>query len=258
MSIITSKNLTIGYTRGKRKKLIQKHLNLNATEGEFIALIGPNGCGKSTLLKTLSGLLEVLEGEVFIEGKNIKKISLNEKAKMYSIVLTDNVNVGYITVFQMVAMGRHPYTTLSGALTEEDKKIINQSLESVNISSMADNYLHELSDGERQRVMIAKALAQTTKIIMLDEPTSHLDLSNRIETMILLKNLAKQTGKTILISTHEIDMALRLADNIWLMKKEEGLVSGKPEDLISQGILQSVFKSDSFGFEKQTGRVIIY
>lgn len=258
MSIISSNNLTIGYTRGKNKKVIQSNLNLKATEGEFIALIGPNGCGKSTLLKTLSGLLEVLDGEIIIEGKNIDKISLAERAKMYSIVLTENVNVGYITVFQLVAMGRHPYTTLSGSLSEDDKQIIHQSLEAVNMSAMSNNYLQELSDGERQRVMIAKALAQTTKIIFLDEPTSHLDLSNRIETMILLKNLAKQTGKTILISTHEIDMALRLADNVWLIDKQRGLFAGKPEELLSLGILQKVFNSDNFGFEKQTGRVIIY
>lgn len=256
--MIKAIKLEIGYQKGRNQRSVQKNLEFIASEGDFIALVGPNGCGKSTLLKTMGGLLYPLSGVLELNGKSVDQISLQERAKLFSLVLTETVNVGYITVYQMVSMGRHPYTTFAGKLGKQDQKIVDESLNAVNMSSMSHNYLQELSDGERQRVMIAKALAQTTPMIFLDEPTSHLDLPNRIETILLLKNLSKETGKTILISTHEIDMALRLADKIWLMEKGTGLWSGKPQEMLENGKLQSVFKSDNFGFDVETGRVIIF
>lgn len=256
--MIKATKLEIGYQKGRNQLSVQKNLEFTASEGDFIAIVGPNGCGKSTLLKTMGGLLYPLSGVLELNGKSVDQISLQERAKLFSLVLTDTVNVGYITVYQMVSMGRHPYTTFAGKLGKQDQKIVDESLNAVNMSSMSHNYLQELSDGERQRVMIAKALAQTTPMIFLDEPTSHLDLPNRIETILLLKNLSKETGKTILISTHEIDMALRLADKIWLMEKGNGLCSGKPKEMLENGKLQSVFKSDNFGFDVETGRVIIF
>lgn len=256
--MIKATKLEIGYQKGRNQRSVQKNLDFTAREGEFIALVGPNGCGKSTLLKTMGGLLFPLSGFLELNGKSVDQISLQERAKLFSLVLTESITVGYITVHQMVSMGRHPYTTFAGKLSNNDKKIVDESLSAVNMKSMSGNYLQELSDGERQRVMIAKALAQTTPMIFLDEPTSHLDLPNRIETILLLKNLSKDTGKTILISTHEIDMALRLADKIWLMEKGNGLWSGKPQEMLENGKLQSVFKSDNFGFDVETGRVIIF
>ena len=256
--MIKATKLEIGYQKGRNQRSVQKNLEFTAREGEFIALVGPNGCGKSTLLKTMGCLLHPLSGFLEMNGKSVDQISLQERAKLFSLVLTETVTVGYITVYQMVSMGRHPYTTFAGKLGKQDQQIVDESLNAVNMSSMSQNYLQELSDGERQRVMIAKALAQTTPMIFLDEPTSHLDLPNRIETILLLKNLSKETGKTILISTHEIDMALRLADKIWLMEKGNGLWSGKPQEMLENGKLQSVFKSDNFGFDVESGRVIIF
>lgn len=256
--MIKAIKLEIGYQKGRNQRSVQKNLEFIASEGDFIALVGPNGCGKSTLLKTMGGLLYPLSGVLELNGKSVDQISLQERAKLFSLVLTETVNVGYITVYQMVSMGRHPYTTFAGKLGKQDQKIVDESLNAVNMSTTSHNYLQELSDGERQRVMIAKALAQTTQMIFLDEPTSHLDLPNRIETILLLKNLSKETGKTILISTHEIDMALRLADKIWLMEKGNGLWSGKPKEMLENGKLQSVFKSDNFGFDVESGRVIFF
>jgi len=256
--MIHATQLEIGYRKGKKTHPVQKGLGFRVGIGEFIAILGPNGCGKSTLLKTLGGLIEPISGLLQINGKEIEDISLSERAKLFSLVLTDSVQIGYITVYQMVAMGRHPYTTLSGKLNKNDEQIVLDALEVVNMGSFAKNHFQELSDGERQRVMIAKALAQTTPLIFLDEPTSHLDLPNRIETMLLLKSLSKETGKTILISTHEIDLAMQLADKIWLMEKDNGILSGIPQDMIEKGHLQSVFHSDNFGFDIETGRVIIF
>jgi iron complex transport system ATP-binding protein len=256
--MIKANQLEIGYRKGKNFHSVQKNLGFYVGKGEFIAILGPNGCGKSTLLKTLGGLIEPVSGLLQMNGKNIEDIPLTERAKLFSIVLTDIVQIGYMTVYQMVSMGRHPYTTLSGKLGKKDEIIVREALDSVNMGSFAENQFHELSDGERQRVMVAKALAQTTPLILLDEPTSHLDLPNRIETMLLLKALSRETGKTILISTHEIDLAMQLADKIWLMEKGKGIFSGIPKELIDKGELQSVFHSDNFGFDDETGRVIIF
>lgn len=250
--------LEVGYRKGKKTHAVQKELGFKAEKGEFIALLGPNGCGKSTLLKTMGGLLEPLSGSLKFNGKEIKDIPLSERAKLFSLVLTDSVQVKYITVYQMVAMGRHPYTTFSGKLSEEDRKIIMDSLDAVKMASFSQNFFQELSDGERQRVMVAKALAQDTPLIFLDEPTSHLDMPNRVETMLLLKKLTSDTGKFILISTHEIDLALHLADKIWLMKPDGGIETGTPEEMIHNGAVQSAFQSDNFGFDNETGRIIIF
>ena len=180
------------------------------------------------------------------------------RATRLSLVLTDPVQVNYMTVRALVAMGRHPYTTVTGRMSLADHQAVDKALRAVRMEAFADRYLQELSDGERQRVMIAKALAQDTPIILLDEPTSHLDLPNRVETMLLLKQLVSETAKTILLSTHEIDLALHLADRIWLMKPDGGVEEGTPASLMAQGLIQAVFKSDGFGFEAETGRVIIF
>jgi ABC-type cobalamin/Fe3+-siderophores transport systems, ATPase components len=256
--MIRTFDLTIGYRRGKKEIPVQKKLNLHAGEGEMISLIGPNGCGKSTLLRTLCGLQLPLEGYIQIQNNNLEKISLTQRARMFGLVLTDPVHIGYVTVKQMVAMGRHPYTTFSGKLSEEDEQCIARSMAAVHLDTFADRFLSELSDGEHQRVMIAKALAQDTPFILLDEPTSHLDLPNRVEMMLLLRNLAHDLQRSILISTHEIDLALRLSDKIWLMSPGESVETGTPAELMESRRIQSVFHSESFGFEPETGHIIIF
>lgn len=276
--MIRTVDLSIGYHRGKTVWPVQQHLNVRANPGELIALIGPNGCGKSTFLRTLAGLQEPLMGSVQLKvvdhafdalGKSkediensafydLKSLKLTERARCISLVLTDSVQLGYITVEQLVAMGRHPFTSLSGKLSRSDEKYMHDALKAVHLEAFGHRLVSELSDGERQRVMIAKALAQNTPIILLDEPTSFLDLPNRVEILLLLKKLARDLQKCILISTHEIDLAIRLADKLWLMNAGETLKTGSPAELAANGSIQSVFHGDSFGFDPTTGHVIIF
>ncbi len=256
--MISTTGLSIGYRKGKSTNVVQTDLDLNATKGSLVAILGPNGCGKSTLLRTLAGILDPLEGTVQVQGSRLSTLTLLERAKYMSLVLTDSIQVVYMTVRDLVAMGRHPYTTLFGQLTDHDIACVDKALEAVRMTAFADRYVQELSDGERQRVMIAKALAQDTPLVLLDEPTSHLDLPNRIETILLLRELTNVWGKTVLLSTHEIDLALRLADCIWLMDPSGGVTVGAPAELMQTGRIQAVFHSDNFGFEAETGRVIIF
>ncbi len=267
--MIRTVDLSIGYHQGKTVRAVQQGLNLHANAGELIALIGPNGCGKSTLLRTLAGLQEPLAGSVQLKVvvapateeetfMDLKSLKLTDVARQISLVLTDSVQLGYVTVEQLVAMGRHPYTTLSGKLSKSDEKHIQDALKAVRLEAFSNRLVSELSDGERQRVMIAKALAQNTPIILLDEPTSFLDLPNRVEILLLLRTLAREMQKCILISTHEIDLAIRLADKLWLMNTGETLKTGSPAELTANGSIQSVFQGDSFGFDPETGHVIIF
>ena len=256
--MIRTFDLSIGYRQGKKEIPVQQNLNLHIDKGEMLSLIGPNGCGKSTLLRTLCGLQDPLKGQIQVQGVDLEKITLSDRAKLFGLVLTDSVRLGYITVKQMVAMGRHPYTTFSGKLNKEDEQRIEESMAAVHLERFADRFITELSDGEHQRVMIAKALAQDTPFILLDEPTSHLDLPNRVEMMLLLKKLAHEMQKSILISTHEIDLALRLSDRIWLMTPGKCVEAGTPEELMKNQRVQTLFHSESFGFEPDTGRIIIF
>lgn len=254
MSILTTNNLTIGYSKKGKTDVIQSELNLQLMSGELVCLIGPNGCGKSTLMRTLSGLQKPLSGKTYIENKNIEKISLLDKAQLISLVLTDRVDVENATVKDIVSFGRHPYSGWWGNKTVEDDGIVDEAIKMVHLEHKSENFINELSDGERQRVMIAKALAQETTIIMLDEPTAHLDLPNRVEIMLLLHKLAHKTGKAVLLSTHELDLALQAADRIWLMSSESnGVECGVPEDLVFNGSFNRAFESKSYFFNAANG-----
>jgi iron complex transport system ATP-binding protein len=260
MNMIRTADLSIGYRRGKTVKRIQQGLNLHALDGELIALVGPNGCGKSTLLRTLAGLQEPVGGTILLgpEAADLKILEPTLRARLISLVLTDTIQLGYITVEQLVAMGRHPYTSFSGKMDKNDKQKTEEAIRAVRLEPFRNRLVSELSDGERQRVMIAKALTQDTPIILLDEPTSFLDLPNRVEIMLLLKKLVQETRKCILISTHEIDLAIRLADTLWLMESGKDLLAGAPSELTANGSVQAVFHGDSFGFDPETGRVIFF
>ena len=251
--ILHTRGLTIGYKTKQRVLELEKDLDIKIHNGELVCLIGPNGCGKSTLMRTIAGLQKPLNGDTLIAGVNVKRMKPHHYARLLSLVLTDKITVGGMRVMDIVSMGRYPYTNYFATLEKKDYEIIEHALDSVHLSDYKHRFFHELSDGEKQRVLIAKALAQDTPLILLDEPTAHLDLPNRVEIMNLLKRLAKETNKAIFLSTHELDLALQTADTIWLMNREEKLKSGTPEDLVLSGMFERVFKSTAFRFNKHSG-----
>ncbi len=240
--------LSVGYRQNNREKVILSDLNLQLFSGQLTALLGPNGSGKSTLIRSLCNLQKQLKGEIIINGIP----TLNTISKSIAIVLTSAVYAPSFTVYEMVSSGRFPYTNWLGKLSANDHEIVKQAIDMVGIGKMKNQLVHQLSDGEKQRMMIAKALAQQCPIIILDEPTAHLDLINRVEITKLLRQLAHNEDKAILMATHELDLAIQTADKLWLV--EEGkLISGAPEDLIIKGDLQNTFAKLSIQFNHNSG-----
>lgn len=248
-SVLQTQHLTIGYP----KHTVSSHINQDLYAGELVCLIGPNGAGKTTLMRTLAGMLSPLAGQVFLLGDDVQTIDARLLAQRLSVVLTDRVDVGLLTGYALVALGRHPYTDWTGNLSKDDEKIVRWAVEAVGATELASRHLNELSDGERQKLMIARALAQDPAVMILDEPTAYLDLPRRVEVMQLLRNLARQTQRAILLSTHDLDLALRNADRIWLMLKGANLQVGAPEDLVLSGTFEAAFASEGVQFDKQTG-----
>lgn len=240
-----TENLTVGYNN----KELLGGLNLTLQQGELVCLLGPNGVGKSTLIKTLIGETRVISGSVFFNDKELKVMTPKDLAYLVSIVLTHKPNLANLSVFDLVAMGRTPYTNWLGKLKNEDIDIINQSMQLVKVEQFSIRTLESLSDGEKQRVMVAKALAQDTPLIILDEPTAHLDVNNRFELLTLLKQLAKQTQKAILLSTHELELALKLADKVWLIDNEQQMYIGKPQEQTIREAIEQTFKGYPIQFE---------
>lgn len=255
--MIGCEDLSIGYRQGRQCHLVQEHLHLRVQAGELISLIGPNGCGKSTLLRTLCGLQKPLAGKLYFRDIDLSTLSLPELSRLFAIVLTQSVNIEFCKVYQMVALGRSPYTGRLGRLDAQDKRLVEEALDRVDLRSYAQKYISDLSDGERQRVMIAKALAQNTPLIFLDEPSSHLDLPNRISLHALLGSLAKDMGKSVLFSTHELELALHASHRIWLMRPDAaGIEQGSPRELLDRGLIQEVFGNDDFSIDAD-GRVLM-
>ncbi len=233
---------------------MQRDLSLDLADGQLIALLGPNGSGKSTLLRTLAGLLPALSGQVLIEGRDVATMTPSERAKKQALVLTESETLDATTVHDVVAMGRYPYTSFLGLLTEEDETIIRESLEAVGFtaqrsyskavlqrSGLSADLVCGLSSGTFARVQLARALAQQAPIILLDEPTAHLDLPGRIQLFELLQRLAHEQKKLILISTHELDLALRFSDQC-LLFSDNGVECGSPEQLRQTDALNKAFK----------------
>ena len=247
--------LTIGYNDNKGKKVVQSNVNLTLYSGEVTCLLGLNGAGKSTLIRTLCGFQPPLGGDVLLRGKPLSEYSQNEFAREVGVVLTEKTNAGGITVYELVSLGRHPYTGFFGNLRHSDHKIIEESLQAAGIAHKSSNYVSELSDGERQKVMIAKVLAQQCPIIVLDEPTAFLDVTARIETMVLLRRLAKEQNKAIVLSTHDIDSAIGMADTLWLLSKGKEVRSGSPEDLIMDGTMGEFLSKENIVFDRNTGKL---
>ena len=249
------KNLSIGYPqkKGMPPLLVGKTINAQLTGGEMVCLLGANGVGKSTLMKTITGFLPALDGSVTLNGKSIHTMNERAISKLIAVVLTDKLEVTNATVFEMVSYGRSPYTGFMGRLSTEDKKSVNKALQVCGIAHKTQHLFSSLSDGERQKVTIAKALAQDTPIIILDEPTAFLDLPSKVEIMQLLRSLSAKVGKSILMSTHDLDLALQMADKLWLVDAEKPLTTGTPEDLLLNNAFQSLFENSGIIFDYKTG-----
>ncbi|MDZ7659787.1 ABC transporter ATP-binding protein [Fodinibius sp.] len=260
-SIISTHNLDIGFPAKGRKKsptVVASNINVALQGGEVVCLLGPNGSGKSTLIRTLAGLHNPLDGEVLLNGKNLRECAVKEIAQKVSTVLTDRITIGNISVYELVAFGRSPYTGWFGSLDKKDEEIVEWAIASAGIEQFVGRDVLHLSDGERQKVMIARALAQDTSAVLLDEPTAHLDLPNRVEIIRLLRKLAHDTQKGILLSTHELDLALKAADTLWLISRDGKVITGTPEDLVLDGTFESVFEKDSFDFDRSTGSFTLH
>ena len=221
-------------------------------------MLGTNGCGKSTLLRTLAGLQPALDGRcVLDDGRDVSMLSEKERARLFAVVLTERLSAENTTVEDVTAMGRYPYSGWLGALNDEDKRIITEALEQTGMVHKRSWFFNELSDGEKQRVLISKALAQQTPYVFLDEPTAHLDLPNRIKTLLFLREMAHKTKRCVVISTHELDLALQTADTIWLMTPGEGVAVGTPKELVANGEFQHAFADPHFRFEEAGGALRI-
>jgi iron complex transport system ATP-binding protein len=250
--ILQTKDLAIGYPSKKGNTMVASYINIELQKGELIGLVGANGIGKSTLLRTLTNVQKPLSGEVLINSKEINFYQPTELAKQMSLVLTEQIASKNLSVFELIALGRQPYTNWVGNLSDEDIAVVNKAIEQTNLEDLKHKKCYELSDGQLQKVMIARALAQDTDLIILDEPTTHLDMYHKAYILKLLQKLAKDTGKTILFSSHEIELAIQLCDTMIVMTNES-VITDQPCNLISLGIFNSLFPEDLIAFDDKTG-----
>ena len=250
---IEIQSLSIGYPDKKGVKVVARDINASINEGELTCLLGANGIGKSTLLRTLSAFQPKLSGEIRIQGKALEEYTDAELSHIIGVVLTDRIDIRNMTAQELIGLGRSPYTGFWGTLDKRDKEIVDQAIAQIHIEDLAHRMVHTLSDGERQKVMIAKALAQETPIIFLDEPTAFLDFPSKVEIMQLLHSLSRETYKTIFLSTHDLELALQIADKLWVMDKAHGLTVGTPEDLSLNGGLSMFFARKGITFDMETG-----
>lgn len=247
---IVFRNLTIGYREKKGKiKTVVEDINASIQRGRLTCLIGANGVGKSTLLRTLCGFLPKVKGEVLVEGQDIDTLSNKKLSRTIGVVLTDKPQLQNMTVRELVGLGRSPYTGFWGTLSGEDEAVVSQSIEQVGITALQDRMIQTLSDGERQKVMIAKALAQQTSIIVLDEPTAFLDYPSKVEMMQLLHRLSRETDITIFLSTHDLELVLQIADLVWLLTRDN-LHIGTPRELAANGSLSTFIDRKGVSFDR--------
>jgi iron complex transport system ATP-binding protein len=249
--LITS-DLAVGYNRRNKRNTLHSHVDICLNAGEFVCLLGPNGAGKSTLLKTIAGFIPKISGKIMIYGKDCYSMSERLRSMYVSVVLTERPLIADMTVFELVALGRSPFTGFFGRINSDDRKMIQKSICEVGLKGFESKYVVQLSDGERQKAFIAKSLVQETPLILLDEPTAFLDLPSRVEIMHLLKDLAHNRNKSILLSTHDLDMALQTADRIWLMAANMPIETGVPDKLIADGAFKKFFEREGIVFNNLT------
>ena len=254
--ILQASQISIGYSHKKEKTIIASNIDLSLRKGKLIALIGANGIGKSTLLRTITGIQKTISGTVFLNGSSIHELDALTLAQNLSVVLTEKLPPSNLTVFELIALGRQPYTNWIGKLTDEDIAKVNEAIGLTQISHLATKKHFEISDGQLQKVLIARALAQDTPLIILDEPTTHLDLLHKVSLFKLLKKLTQETQKCILFSTHDIDMAIQLSDDMIIMTPET-VVQDEPCNFISKGSFATLFNDEHIVFDPEKGKFII-
>lgn len=256
MEVLKTKQLKIGYKSNKTIKIIASDINVSLQAGKLISLIGSNGIGKSTFLKTIAGIIPTLDGSVFLNQRQIESFSTTELAENLSLVLTEKLPLSSLSVYELIALGRQPYTNWLGKLSKEDENQIEKALELTQISDLRNRKYYELSDGQFQKVMIARAIAQDTPFIILDEPSTHLDLFHKVSLFKLLQKLAHETNKCVLFSTHDLDLAIQLSDEIIIMK-DNLFKHNSPAELINQGIFDNFFNDDTIVFDRNTKQFIL-
>lgn len=247
-TILKTNNLAVGYRNGKQQVTLLSGLNLSLERGKLVALLGQNGVGKSTLLRALTCDERPIDGTIEANGKNLLDMPQRERSRLLGLVSTERIQAGALTVTELVGLGRQPHTGFLGRLDEEDHAIVRQSMVDAGIIDKANEYVASLSDGERQKAMIARALAQQTPIIILDEPTAFLDVASRIETMRLLQTLAHERDKAVLLSSHDISQSLMQADELWLITTDREVITGTTAQLVADGTMNRLFTNRDIHF----------
>lgn len=248
--MLTISDLQIGYGR----RVLSSLEAVTVAPGEFICLLGRNGQGKSTLLRTLAGFIPAVSGQAVLDGRSVRDWSGAERARKIAVVLTDRPQVGALGVTELVELGRQPYTGWSGALSEQDRRIAATALAQVGGEHLKDRLVDSLSDGERQRVMIARALAQQPDLMLLDEITAFLDLPSRVTIVATLRRIARETGVAVVLSSHDLELSMHAADRLWLLPGEGRFIDGSPEDVALSGAIGQAFDQDNLVFSLTTGR----
>lgn len=246
--LLQARDLTVGYRSRGRTRAVLSGINLAAEPGELICLLGVNGIGKSTLMRTLARAQPALAGSVAIRGKDIAAMSQYELARHVGVVLTERIAIGAMPAFRLVELGRYPHVGWLGLLSDADREIVDEAIAAVGARHLAHRDINELSDGERQRIMIARALAQRPSVLLLDEPAAFLDVSARVETIATLRRLAREQAIAVILSSHDLELSLRTADTIWLIDGDGRLRIGAPEDLIADGSIAGAFSSPNIAF----------
>ena len=250
---LTATKLSIGYSHRGQETCVAEALDLALNAGEFICLLGPNGAGKSTLIRTLAGMQAPLSGSLKLQNQTFHSISPRERASMISVVLTEALPVGMMDAYSLVRLGRHPYSGWLGGLNQHDKERIKWAFKAVGAEGLEGRQIAELSDGERQKISIARALAQEAQVMLLDEPTAFLDLPRRVELMTILRNLAHREQMGLLLSTHDLDLALRFADRLWMITTDGKLIQGYPEELAMSGEFARIFANENLDWDAERG-----